>query len=316
MSVASCARSSCATLHEDDETDGNKNYGNHNNNNKKSSSCTLQEKQTSRSGSNAGLDATDYFLPSDTVLDSSEYAHNNNQLKQENRCAIVISPAQNSQEELIKQNHSDEDDDENEEDTEYSYKEINFGEIDSKKMKEQKPVPKKFILREKPMNGINNANNVRANSLSEIKSDIHRKISRDRTKPITKMLKHTSSLKDLKIHYSSNLQTRRKDRKKECNSHAADSKRVGLPAELFANDVSFTVKKSLQLDCLATGNSSTTSFYSIPMTSPVASYTNPYFQHDDGSLPTVSSSLELPSRSDQDIEIKRPCTADRMKKLR
>jgi len=152
----------------------------------------------------------------------------------------------------------------------------------------------------------------RASSLRDMKIGIHRKISKDRTK--SNILRKHSSLKDLKIQYSNNLQTMQ--REKKCKN---DGKRVGLPAELFANDVSFVTKcsssnspketKQLPIKPKVMKSDINGSFYSIPIASPVRSYANPYFQSDD----VMYSSLDLPASraADTSLNVKRPSTSDR-----
>ena len=150
----------------------------------------------------------------------------------------------------------------------------------------------------------------RTNSLSDMNVDIHRKISNERSKP--KRLRKHSSLKEFKIQYSSNLQTVKQRDKIKTKCHQKEGKRVGLPAELFANDVSFTVKKSnrsentpcntpparLKPPSANKADNINGSFYSISNSSPVSSYSNPYFQSDDviyssPLLPSSTSSLDM-----------------------
>lgn len=170
-----------------------------------------------------------------------------------------------------------------------------------------KPIPKKFVLKESNASRTpNNSNEVKSHSTTNLKSGIHRKISRERTIHKNKILKHSSSLKDLQIHYSSNLHTRQKEKRNSCQSN--EPKRVGLPAELFANDVSFRVRSDACQEALAADKNS---FYSIQMNSPIGAYSNPYFQSDE-SLPTVTANaLELPIRNDRSIEVERPKTAEK-----
>ena len=150
----------------------------------------------------------------------------------------------------------------------------------------------------------------RTNSLSDMKIAIHRKISSERTKP--KRLRKHSSLKEFKIQYSSNLQSLKQRDKLKTKCHQKEGKRVGLPAELFANDVSFAMKNNnrnentschtsparLKPPSTNRADNINGSFYSISNSSPVSSYSNPYFQSDDviyssPLLPSSTSSLDL-----------------------
>ncbi|XP_066933336.1 potassium channel subfamily K member 13-like [Clytia hemisphaerica] len=168
-----------------------------------------------------------------------------------------------------------------------------------------------FTLKE---NNCSQENTVRTNSLSDMKLGIHRKISNERTKP--KRLRKHSSLKDFKIQYSSNLQSVKRDKKKT----QAEGKRVGLPAELFANDVSFVTKNQQNTSSpkLKPPKSDINgSFYSIPIASPIPSYTNPYFQSDDlifssPLIPSTASSLDLSknNRTEKCLTIQRPSTGN------
>lgn len=150
----------------------------------------------------------------------------------------------------------------------------------------------------------------RTNSLSDMKIGIHRKISSERTKP--KRLRKHSSLKEFKIQYSNNLQSLKQRDKMKTKCHQKEGKRVGLPAELFANDVSFSMKnnnrnqnisyytppariKSPSANRVENINGS---FYSISNSSPVSSYSNPFFQSDDviyssPLIPASTSPLDL-----------------------
>lgn len=150
----------------------------------------------------------------------------------------------------------------------------------------------------------------RTNSLSDMKIGIHRKISSERTKP--KRLRKHSSLKEFKIQYSSNLHSLKQRDKLKTKCHQKEGKRVGLPAELFANDVSFAMKNNSRNEISSCHTSPTRlkppsvnradningSFYSLSNSSPVSSYSNPYFQSDDviyssPLLPSSASSLDL-----------------------
>ena len=194
------------------------------------------------------------------------------------------------------------------------------------------------ICNNKDKNNNKNSNNstqtehlsaLRTNSLSDMKIGIHRKISSERSKPKRLLRKH-SSLKEFKVEYSSNLQlAKRADKAKNfsnhSNHHQKEGKRVGLPAELFANDVSFTVKShhnntrdntpihtppTRLKPPKASGHNSNGggspsdingSFYSISSASPVSSYSNPYFQSDD----VIYSSPLLPSTSACSLDLSR-----------
>ena len=108
------------------------------------------------------------------------------------------------------------------------------------------------------------------------------------------------------------MQSLKQRDKLKTKCHQKEGKRVGLPAELFANDVSFAMKNNnrnentpchtpparLKPPSANRADNINGSFYSISNSSPVSSYSNPYFQSDDVIYssplpPSSTSSLDL-----------------------